>query len=301
MADTDKKEFEAKLDADPRVEMTKASKDYIDGDKDLKKLVTNFKFSEKVELDKRKWSKSSLADGVLAIARYEMKVFATAIGDMAKKKVPAKEAGPRIKTLHAKLQKDITKKLSLAVEELANDKADNKKALKDGKVAMSKIGGLDLKGAFSKPRTDVIGLMDTIAKAKDNAAASAVKKANDAVSKLAGEFDKTGREASAAINYLLKVIKENKKSETTELRNFANLADDNSDVFQTFVDECKEFEDALDGLAKELGSGKLDADAAKAKAAQFKKMSNIDSSADKALKAAVALKKNFDSVVKALK
>lgn len=301
MADTGKKEFEAKLDADPRKEMTKAVVDFVDGDKALKKLVVNFTFSEKVQLDPRKWSKNELNRGVYSAVRYEIQIFANRLAQMVKAGTSGKDAATEIKALHAKTQKYIDKKMALAIEELASDEPDNKKALKDGKKAMAKIDALDLKDTFSKPRGEVIGLMEAIVKAKDKGADAAVKKAAEAVSKLAGEFDKTGREAGAAIGYLLKVIKDNKNSETQELKDFSKLADGKTSTFQTFVDECKEFEDALDDLVKSLKGGKMDADGADAKATAFENMTAVDASAKDALKEAKALKGDFDKIIKALK
>lgn len=301
MADAGKKEFVAELDADPRDEMASATKKFVKDDKDLNKLIRNFTFQEKVELDSRKWSKNDLNKGVFAVARYEIKIFAVRINEIAKAGAVDKKVLAEVKALHAKTQKYIDKKLALAVEELANDKPDNSRALKDGKAAMAKIGDLNLKNAFSKPRNDIVSFMNDIAKAKEKALDGAIKKAADGVGKLASEFDKDARDAEAAVSYLLKLIKGNKSSETKELQDFAKDADKKSSTFESFTKDCKEFGDALDGLGALLKGGKMTPEEAKKQSGLFGKMTGIDKSAGDALKAAQDLKKEFDKIVKVLK
>jgi hypothetical protein len=301
MADAGKKEFVAELNADPRTEMSSDAKKFVKGDKDLTKLIKNFTFQEKVELDPRKWSKNSLNSGVLAVARYEIKIFAVRIGELAKAGTVDKGVLSEVKTLHAKTQKYIEKKLSLAVEELANDKVDNSKALKNGKAAMEKVDGLQLKNVFSKPRNDIVALMAAISNAKDKGVDAAIKKAADAVGKLVSEFNASGREAESAVSFLLKLIKDNKSSDTQELKDFAKEAEKKRSVFQSFVSDSKEFNDALDDLGSLLKGGKMTPDDATAQSAKFKKMTGIDKSASDALKAAQGLKKSFDAIVKILK
>jgi hypothetical protein len=299
MADTGRKQFKAQLKADPRDEMTKAAKEFVDSDNGLKKIVVDFTYSEKVELDPRKWTDKSLNEGVFAVARYEIKIFATRIGEMAKAGISAKDAKPKVKVLHTKTQGYIDKKLSLAVEELASDKGDSKKALKDGKLAMSKIQDLDLKDAFSKPRNDVVKLLKAIASAKDPA--PAIKKAATEVAKHAKDFDKTGREASAAVGYLLKMIKDHKSSDAPGMGEFVALANKKSSTFSDFVTDCEQFENALDELTKALAAGDMDADTAKAKSSEFAGMTKVDGTAKAALAEAKLLKTKFDAVAKTLK
>lgn len=309
MADTDKKDFEAKLDADPRDEMTKASKDYIDGDKDLKKLVTNFKFSEKVELDKRKWSKASLADGVLAVARYEMKIFATAIGDMAKKQTPAKEAGPRIKTLHAKLQKEINKKLSLAVEELANDKGDNKKSLKDCKAAFDKLARVEFSMMYQAPREEAEEAFKRLAdvmkdkRASDDEKMKEISEALKTVDVCIDQFDDSGKQASLAIDTLLKAAKTTKanKDVDSELNAFAESISKNESKITSILGNSKKFADALAAAQKILKSGNVTEQVAKVQSSLFAKMSSFDKSAKSTLKELSRLEPAFKKIEKKLK
>ena len=272
----DKKELDAALDADPRKEMSSATVKFLKENKDLDKVIKNFTYSEKVSVDTRKMSKKDLLAGVYAVARYEIMIFCVRLNEIAKAGTADKGVIAEVVKLHKKTQKYIDKKLSLACEELNNDKPDNSKALKDGKAAMEKIGN-------------------------EKSVAAIIKKATDVAGKLATEFDKTAREASAAIKYLLKVIKGNKGSDTKELADFSKEADGKTGSFEKFVDECKEFEDALDELAKELKTGKMEPRDAKSMADKFKKMTGVDKSAETALKDAQGLKKSFDKIAKALK
>jgi hypothetical protein len=297
----DKKELDAALDADPRKEMSSATVKFLKENKDLDKVIKNFTYSEKVSVDTRKMSKKDLLAGVYAVARYEIMIFCVRLNEIAKAGTADKGVIAEVVKLHKKTQKYIDKKLSLACEELNNDKPDNSKALKDGKAAMEKIGGLDLKNAFSGPRNEVVKMLTAIAGSNEKSVAAIIKKATDVAGKLATEFDKTAREASAAIKYLLKVIKDNKGSDTKELADFSKEADGKTGSFEKFVDECKEFEDALDALAKELKTGKMEPGDAKSMADKFKKMTGVDKSAETALKDALGLKKSFDKIAKALK
>ena len=298
----EKKEFVAELDADPLKEMTKQAQDFIKQIKTMSKKFANVTYKEKVELDPRKWKKKDLNDGVFAVARYELKLLAVRVGKAAKDGAADDKTEAELSKEYDKIVKAITKKLSLAIEELANDKGNNKKALKDGKAAFAKLDKINFNGAFSGPRNQVVSVLKALEKAVSGRnAQAAFGKAAAEIAKIAAQFDKVGREANAAIAFLMKSAKEHEKADDSGLQDFAKEIQKSDKVFQPFLDEADAFEKALDDVEKSVKDSTLDAAGVKAKITEIQRMSSVDKSAQSALGAARKLKPAFLKIEKSLK
>ena len=156
MAAGDKKKIKAELKAYPLKEMGKEAREFITNSKDLTKKFAPIIWSKDVMLDPRKWTKKSLADGMLAVARYEMKLLAVRAAKIAKDAAAGGDPKKHEKALskeYDEVKKQIIDKVSLAVEEVEEDKGDNKKSLKDCKGAFDKLDKVDFDGMYSGPRS----------------------------------------------------------------------------------------------------------------------------------------------------
>ena len=298
----EKKEFTAELDADPLKEMTKQAQDFIKNSKALSKKFVNITYKEKVDLDPRKWKKKDLNDGVLSVARYELKLLAVRVGKAAKDGAADGKVETELSKEYDKIVKAINKKLSLAIEELAKDTGNNKKALKDGKAAFAKLDKIDFKGAFSGPlksATDVLKWLEKSVSGRN--AKNAFTKAASDIATVSGQFDKVGREANAAVAFLMKSAKEHAKADDGGLQNFAKEIEKNGKVFEQFLSEADAFEKALDDAEAAIKEGKLDAAGVKDEIKKLERMAGVDRSAQAALQAAKKLKPAFLKIEKSLK
>jgi hypothetical protein len=307
MAATEKKDYDAKLDADPRDQLSPAAKKFLKSNSDIDKVIGKFKYSEKVSLDPRKWSKKDLESGVLAVALYEIKIFAVRINEIAKSGKADKSVVDEVKKLHAKTQKYIDKKLSLAVDELANDKGDNKKGLKDCKAAFDKLARIDFDDIYSIPRSMIEGLFNDLGNSLDDAdEKQKAKYLADALKELGeaqNEFEKTGKAAEGAVDTLIKAAKTTKanKDVDPEFAAYADIVLKQEGKITSVLDNMKKFSAAVGAAEKVLKSKDLDAKQAKDQARVFKGMSNLDGSAKDTLKSLSKLETDFDKIAKKLK
>jgi hypothetical protein len=309
MADAAKKAFEAKLDADPRDEMSSAAKKFLNAkeNKKLSNALKKFIYSEKVELDPRKWNKKDLESSTYAVARYEIKLFVARVEEMIKAGKADSSAIAEIEKLQKKAQKDIDKKLSLAVEELVSDKGDNKKSLKDCKGAFDKLARVDFSDIYSIPRVLLQNVFEDLAadidgadeKEKSKILAKATKEFGLAVD----EFEKTGKAAESAIDTLLKAANSTKanKSVDKELGDFADLVVKQDKKISEVLGNIKTFAGAISNAEKALKAGNLDRKLANVHAETFSKMSKLDGSAKGTLKEVLKLEKDFNKIAKKLK
>jgi len=302
MAATDgKTEFTAELDANPLDEMTKQAKDFIDGSKVLKKKFAKITFSQKIKLDAKKWNKKKLNAGMYGAARWELKILAVRVGQYAKEGKADDKAEAALCKDYDKIAKEIKKKLSLELEELEKG-GDNKKALKDGKAAFAKLDKIDFKGAFNGPLKSAIDVMKWLEKAVSGRnAKNAFTKAAGDMATVSGQFDKVGREANAAVSFLMKSAKEHAKADDGGLQNFAKEIEKSETVFEKFLSEAEAFEKGLDAAEAAIKEGKLDAAGVKDEIRKLERMAGVDKSAQAALQAAKKLKPAFLKIEKSLK
>ncbi|MFN4173046.1 MAG: hypothetical protein ACK4GW_14950 [Pseudorhodobacter sp.] len=296
-----KTEFTAELDANPLDEMTKQAKDFIEESKVLKKKFAKITFSQKVKLDGKKWNKKKLNAGMYGAARWELKILAVRVGQYAKAGKADDKAEAALSKDYDKISKEIKKKLSLELEELEKG-GDNKKALKDGKAAFAKLDKIDFKGAFNGPLKSAIDVMKWLEKAVSGRnAKNAFTKAAGDMATVSGQFDKVGREANAAVAFLMKSAKEHAKADDGGLQDFAKEIEKSETVFEKFLSEAEAFEKGLDAAEAAIKEGKLDAAGVKDEIRKLERMAGVDKSAQAALQAAKKLKPAFLKIEKTLK
>jgi archaellum component FlaC len=299
-----KKLMKAELKAYPLAEMKKEDRDFIEGDKVLKKKFGPITFSEKLELDPRKWSEKKLSASLGMVARYEMKLLATAVHQ-------AREMGDEKKSQNAALKaydrisKMVLEKVSDALEELRNDSGDNKKALKEGKDLFGDLDRINWGGLFSKPAASVQGalvaLLKTAPKAQENPAG--FRKAQLAAQKTVkgemGAFEKAAAEVAEALTQFDKLYKELRKNDDVapELKEFGNILHKHEKTLDAVQGECRTFAKALEDVDKGLEPDELDEDAVKSIYIAFRSISGPD----KAARAAAAVTKKLKPQFLALK
>ena len=194
------------------------------------KMVPSTRVKRTLEVDGRKWKKKVIEDGIYAVARYELAVFATKIAPLEKDIMKARGKGRQkakfikgdknetadetkaldaaVKTfnaLHKKLAQAIIDKVDIALDEIESDTGDNKRALAKGKEALTAFNKLDTSKLF-KPSVQAMEavyekLAAALAKAPDDAE-KACAEAHKAAVAADTEFDKTGRVALNAIKHM---------------------------------------------------------------------------------------------------
>ncbi|MFV0492505.1 MAG: hypothetical protein ACK5M4_11865 [Pseudorhodobacter sp.] len=313
----DKKEFTAELAADPLKEMTRPAQEYIKESKVLSKKFGKIAYKEKVALDPRKWQKKDLNNAALALARYELKLLAVRVNEVAKKaKGQDKKAGDGAdRKVEAQLAKEydktvkaIEKKISLALEELASGKEDNKKAVKDGKAAFAKLDKIDFPSAFTGPQQDLLKVLSELEKKVDSdnedkktrLPAAALTAAASSINKIASEFDKKGREANAAISYLSKSSKEFRKADNAGLQSLSKTIDDAGE-FGRFLQMADKFEKALDNIEKALKGGKVKPEDVRYWRKDIGGMAELGKTAKAAQQTAKKLSPSFKKILKDIK
>jgi len=151
--------------------------------------------SRKMELDMRKWKVSDIENGIQAVARYELKVFAMAVSKAEKavmaaipkeklknanwaklgkefyanRKSPERDALEKAKTSIAaswkSVAQEIENKVSLALDEVEADTGDNKKAIASTKEAIKKFKSVEKGKIIEGPINDLSKAIDKFVEA----------------------------------------------------------------------------------------------------------------------------------------
>lgn len=230
MADTGK----IKIKIDKEIDMfgeAKGKPAWFAARPDAEKLVKNPTFKRTMELDPRKWKKPVIENGMYAVARYDLQLFATVLKGLEKdilkarpkdrqkakfvrndKKETKEEAAALdkaladLKTSYAKVSASIRDKVSLALDEVESDTGDNKRALAAGKKALDGFNGLATSRLFAKPTAEVGDMLKTLIAALKKAGdgdADALKKARSELATTRKGFEATAKTAQHVIKYLL--------------------------------------------------------------------------------------------------
>ncbi len=315
MADDVKKKMKAELDVSPFSEMDKKTADWVKSIPALAKVFKPIQYVEAVELDKRKWSASKLKDALAGLARYELKILAhrAATHQKAHQKQGPKALQAAEKQLPAdykEISKELIKKASLAIEEVANDKGNNKRGLKDGKAALKKIGALDEKKIFAEPADMAAQAMDDLAdeleyllKQEDKGgkmAARALQAATKQIAQADKLFEDSSREAEAAVELLRGLRKSIKDDAAPELCAFREKVKKADAKLKPFQQALVRFGKQMDGVITATKSGKLDSVAARKFADELGKISKEAAATKAALTEMKTLKTEFERVEKKL-
>lgn len=311
----EKKKMKAELKIDPRSEMDGKVIKWLDSVDELKKKFRPFTYSEELELDTRKWDKTKLAKALEALVRYELKRLAVNAATAWKAvgtKASPKEFAAAVKALtkdYDEIAKEIEDKCSLALEELASDKGDNKRNLRDGKTAFNKMKQADLAKAFAGPRQIVVegfqllsGLLDKAA-GEDRATAAAYAAAVKKMEEADKEFNGNAKDIQSAVSYLLKKAKDmaDNTDADKELQEFGQKLQGEAGTLKEFLDDIDAFENEIDAAIDDVKQKSLDAAAAAKKATAFDRNKKLDSYASKIKTIIDKLAADFAKVEKKLK
>ncbi|MFN3973259.1 MAG: hypothetical protein ACK4GO_00010 [Gemmobacter sp.] len=316
MAEDGKKDIKVELDFDPMKELAKDGKALIDSMPAVKKkFAQKVKWSEKAEVDPRKHTKKSLDEEIEQAARFPFQLLATRVGEVAKDKEKDKKYDEKkaIKLLIGYLDEATDHAISNAskkLEDIVSGKADNAKALKDGKAALGKLGKLDFKKDFVAPRADAITAMKELEGrlTKDpGGKAKAFEKARSAIDKIASDFDKSGKEATAAIDYLLKTAKKIAGDDKPDpaLSDFAKSIlkgkDEAKGPLEDFGKSADELGKIFDKTAKNLKANTMEPDEVKKLREDLEGLSNIASDAKTVETLVEELQREFKKIENKLK
>ncbi len=341
MADDHKKDFAIDVTINPYGECKKSEPPaWFEARPKLTKLVTDIQVKRTLKLDARKWKKKDLEDGVYAVAKYHLAMFSTALTTLekdidktfdkkkenAKKKRDAKfyrntkeeskeesaalsTAEKKVTALWKKIEKGITDKVSLALDEVEADKGDNKKAIAVGKQAIKVFDGMATNDVLDKPINDVASTLANLAKDIANNggdASAAVQSAGKKLQAIEGEFDKHAKSTGKVAKMFLALgnkMSKDKKSDP-ELQSFGKtLANGTvkSGLLKLNAD-IKELGNDISDVVAMVAKGEADAKVIAQRASKFKgQHDKKKATAKDATKAMRKLSDAFKKIEKKLK
>lgn len=270
---------------DPFQEMDKSTRDWCILRPALKKKLKPIPFSEKAEVDTRKWPADEIEEELRAHARMDLKIFDVAVLDQIKAVDKARDrekgladAEKKISSYYDKLSKDIERKLLRALDEIKGGD-DDTKAFAEGKAALKKLEDVDLelvfkevahgaaaalraihakvdtealKGGEGKDGKDGKGGKDQAKAEKDMA--KAYLECAKRLSELSKQLKSNGEEAKAAIEFLQKTgkkISRNKKF-SDEMNAFGAMIVRYKPTFDKYVSAVVGFQGSLEAYIAEV-------------------------------------------------
>jgi hypothetical protein len=254
-------------------------------------------------LDERKWpEKKVLDEAYYGKPKMALIMFVAAVAQLKDdKRVEDKKKGKELESLYDGLCKDMKGAVEDWLEEVASGKADNAKALKDGKAAMGKIKDVDFKKAFdSKPADCVKALKDVVKNGKVDE--KKAKEAKKALEEILSQMEKDGKDAYDAIKFLLDTARKTEKDKNTaeSLQKFSKeIRDDHAGTFDKFTEGVEEFEEGV-GLAVEALEGEGDPEEIAKAIKWFEGFKGLDA-AGKCGEIAKKLQPKFKDIEKELK
>lgn len=299
MADKGKKKlkFDIVIDIlkDKDVDLTKDAQKILNSNAEIKNLIKPMKFPVEAELDPDEWNKKKLEEELYGPIRGQVKILDMRIVDFEKKK-DVKKLQKEIKEFESNCKAGVKKR----TEEIVSGKADSEKALKEGKAAMNQIKSI--KGnSFDGPRKEAIEALKPLM--RDNADASAAEKANKAFTKIKAEFEKSGKEAQKAVNFLLasaKKMKDDKKADKA-LKKFGEDVLKKEGLFDDFLSAADDFSEAFDEALRATHEEEMDAGKARDLTKTFEGLSSLERKATAAIDYAKELEPAFKKIANQFK
>lgn len=269
----------------------------------LLNLVSDIQVKRTMTLDGRKWKKKDIENGIYAVARYDLALFATVLTTVQKdidKAIPPKiqkkkfngkpkdetkdeaaalsTAEKKISALWNKVSKNIKDKVSLALDEVESDKGDNKKAIAAGKEAIKIFDRIDVDELFKVPINDVMSALKAletrIKGASEDEKEDAFKFTLKDMREIETEYEFTAKSTSKVAKMFLalgeKMAKD--KNSDKELQNFGqSIAKGNvKSSLEALTKNISAVSKDLDALVNFLAKGEGDAKAIAQKASKFK-------------------------------
>ena len=284
--------------AEVKADFQKESREFIEGDPNLKKIVQPQKFKVEAELDEHEWNeKKIISDGYYAF-RMQVKGF-----DACVKKAKAKNKPESIQKDYKNLCGFAQKGFEKWLKDTESGKGNNDKALKDGAKALSGMQNIDPGSISQKPRTDAVKALAPLLKPGAGEDDKAKEKAKAELEAAHDDFKKNGGEANSAIKALLDTAKKiagNAKADAA-LKAFGAAVTKEKGFFKAMSTQLDVLSKALEEAAGAAGEGKLDDKAAKSYTEMLKKMKSLDGSVAKGFAALDKHAKAFDKIKDKLK
>ncbi len=306
--------MKAELRVDPCAEMDAKTSAWVRGVPMFRKKFKPIVYSRDVVLDPRKWDSRKLSKALYALARFELKVFAVQGSDWARKvaKGGAKaeiEAIAKYTRAYDKLCKDIANKCSIALDEVANDKGDNTRSLKDTRAAFATLARTSPGAVFAAPAEAAVQALGKLSRdleaAGDDprAQARARKAAQEALEKALSSFDKAAGDVHAGLSMLQKAAQTIRKTRDVSplLEKFGKALDKMSGQMKGLQDRIQRFGAALRDAIEATKDQRLGASDAASRARGLADLASHGKSATSVLAAVSKLKAAFARIEKELK
>jgi hypothetical protein len=283
--------FDKKFD-----DLKKEAKDWLKSQK-LDSYMKPIKHQFEAELDERKYNEAKLTEDAYYAIRMGVKIL-----DQVVKKAKEKNKPDDAKKGYDKFVGEAKYGLEKWEKELASGKADNAKALKDGKAAMDKLDKLDFKGAFENPRKTCVAALEKLAKG-DKPDPREVERAAKTFETVQALMEKQGKEAENAISFLVKTAEKTKDDDATDdaLKSFAGEVLKHEDTFNSFLEGAGDFGEALDEAIGATKGGEMDKAAVEKLLERFEKLKSLEGAAQECLKIAKKLSPQFKKIAGKLK
>ncbi len=301
----EKKDMKIDIKIDVFSECQKKDKDWALGLKGVSGKCKPIPYKDKVEADSKKWTDAKLNKAALDAINMGLKQFSQRIvqfkEEFDKKKKEEKVVIKELCTEYDRFSKEIVEALAVWIEEQLSGKADNAKSLKDCGGAIEKLGKIDFKGAFSKPRERVVNVLKPLA--ADTGGDKGTDKAVEELEGAKSELLETGDQATFVIDTLIKAARKTKsdKNVDPELVAFAQKVLKNEKIFDAFLKGADEFGDALDDALAAAKSGKLDKKEAAKHLKSVESLKSLDADVKTVLDLANKLEPEFNKIKGKLK
>ncbi len=281
----------------PKVDFQDESRDWLKQNKEAGKYLKELEYDLDAELDDRKWTEKKLEDDAYYAIRMAVKMF-----DQEVKKAKKANDPGAVRSAYRDLEKDADYGLDKWLKDLESGKADNAKALADGKKAFNKLNAINFKGAFEGPRKKALDALKPLTKA--NPDTKQAPKISKTLEGLKSSFEAVGKEAQSAVDFLVKSSKKTKEDDNVdqELVKFADEVLKCADVFEPFLEGCEDLTDALEeAIAATKSKDDVDTDAVDEAVGKLEKLSSLDRYAAEAVALAKKLTPRFKKIETKLK
>lgn len=212
-----------------------------------------------------------------------------------------------LKGLYDDMAKDIEKKLSLGLEELASG-AGEKKAARQGKDAMARFKDTaKIEKLFSKPRTAISTVFASLDRAlatsgdDDKKTDMAFKAANASMKKIKTDYDRVGAEAKDAIAYLIRVSEKRDVKDSATMGEFVKKISDNKTKLKGFSKDIASFDTKVTDWDNEISTRNLTLDQLRKNKRELDGTSSLEGEAKRVSTLLADLHKKFKEVESELK
>ncbi|QDY70925.1 hypothetical protein [Qingshengfaniella alkalisoli] len=316
MGTSDLKDIKVTMKVDPTKEVDDKLGKWLKEQPKAKSMLKPIEAKAKLAVDPRKWNDKKITDAMYAGARMEFQIFAQRVHDIKTavekgKKKPGDVEGD-LKKAYDKLKRYASVAAEDTAKEIEADKGDNAKALRQGKAALREAAKVDFGKVFSGPRSLTIDALNDAAKAAaddsgkagGNAPAKGRTSTDKRIDTAQSDFRKSGKNAEAAIEYLVKMAKDTAKNKDASplLRSFAeDIRKAQKAGLDKFASALGLFGKLLDQAEAEMNDPKKTARTCTKIVGELEKFKSVDTVSQKAGTTIKKLEADFRKIEKELK